>query len=82
MGKTNQKLTIWVAEEWADHAEMDALRDKGHEIFPLTGVGNLPAPDLILHPAAHQWSDYMWGYLENALKAARKRKYPKKRKAA
>lgn len=83
MGKTNQKLVIWVAEEWMDHPKVVELREKGHIVYRLDqNVLGTETPDLFLHPAAHAWGDSMWIYLENALKAARKRKYPpRKRKA-
>lgn len=76
MGKTNQKLTIHIPEAWKDHPKVVELREKGHVIEYLDE--HEPA-DLILAPAAHQWSDDMWDYLEVALKAARARKYPKKK---
>ena len=81
MGKTSQKLTIWVARDWAEHEKINELRAKGHAVEILM---NLPEddPDLILHPAAHQWTNEMWIYMEQALKTARRRKYPRARKKA
>lgn len=75
-GKTNQPLVIWVAPEYLTSPPVESLRQQGHRIVeclpphPETD----PRPDLILHPAAHQWNDMMWDFLPAALTAARKRK--------
>ena len=86
MGKTSQRLTIWVAPEWREHEKIQELATKGHTLKTMQAdaaglwAWDGDTPDLILHPAAHQWDDSMWIYLENALKTARKRKYPKVRR--
>lgn len=79
MGKTPIPLVIWVAQEWAQHPMVEALRAKGHRILVPGMKGFEPdePPDLILHPAAHWWDEMMFTrpqYLEIALKAARERK--------
>jgi hypothetical protein len=79
VGKTSQRLTIWVWAPWAHHPQVEALREKGHTIVVFAEhpeVGGPPNPDLLLHPVAHYWHEAMFGepYLEAALKAARKRK--------
>lgn len=78
MGKTNQKLTIWVTKEWLEHPRVKELEEKGHVIHDLM-LADATQPDLILTPAAHHWDDTMWDYLPVALKAARARRYPAKR---
>lgn len=80
MGKTHQPLTIWVPAEWWDKPEVNALREKGHNVFPMNASESAwDLPDLILHQHAHAWDDKMWPMLDVALKAARARKYPKKK---
>jgi hypothetical protein len=65
------------------------LHDAGHRISVIDREGgflgispgsslNTRPPDLILHPAAHQWNDQMWDYLDIALRAARKRRKEQK----
>jgi len=71
-GKTNQPLRIVVAEAYDKHPAVEALRAQGHDVY-VTDV-TAPLPDLLLHPAAHQWSDDMWDFLPAAITAARKRK--------
>ena len=82
-GKTNQPLRIVVADRWLQHPEIVALRAAGHDVYSLytfidvrigSGAHIGSEPDLLLHPAAHQWSDDMWDFLPAAITAARKRK--------
>lgn len=76
MGKTSQPLEIHVAARWATQPEINALREQGHTVVTMPDL----TVDLILHPAAHMWSDEMWPILDIAKKAARGRKYPAKKK--
>lgn len=76
MGKTNQPLGIWVAEEWMSHPAILALREAGHDVAAI-GDPMPPEPDLILHPAAHGWREADFDFkqaLPAALKWARARK--------
>jgi hypothetical protein len=89
-GKTNQPLRFWVASTWRQHPAILALEAQGHIVHEVAGLiaadGSVHEPDLILHPAAHGWSEPMFQtekkkdgteyapYLEVALSAARKRK--------
>ena len=91
MGRPNPVLTIWVAPAWLNHPAIIALRTQGHHVYWMDhdadGVtwSTVP-PDLILHPAAHWWSEDMFTeetrkdgstyqpYLDAALVAARKRR--------
>lgn len=74
-GRTNQPLVIWVAPEYRDSPPVQSLRQQGHTVADMTRPEECSGrPDLILHPAAHQWNDFMWDYLSAALVAARKRK--------
>ena len=75
-GRTNQPLVIWVAPQWVNHATIEALVLQGHRVVDMDQIheSDTMDPDLILHPAAHQWNDYLWDYLPAALAAARKRK--------
>lgn len=69
-GRTNQPLTIWVAPEFMGTPPVQSLIAQGHKVVEM----DLATVDLILHPAAHQWNEFMWDYLPAALAAARKRK--------
>jgi len=46
----------------------------GTQLSRTFSTNESPEPDLILHPAAHWWSDDMWDYIPAALVAARKRR--------
>lgn len=61
MGKPNPVLNVWIAPEWRDHPAVVALRAQGHAVreMSFTGIG-VGTPDLILHPAAHGWSEVMF----------------------
>ena len=74
-GKANPVLCLMVDARWLEHPKIQALIAQGHivAVFP---EGD-PGPDLILHPAAHQWNDELWDYLDVALKAARARRRKK-----
>jgi hypothetical protein len=88
-GKTNQPLDIWVDPQWGAHPAVEALRVQGHIIREVPFMGSPSTPDLILHPAAHYWDDFMMveetrkngtkyqPYLDAAIAAARKRKKAK-----
>lgn len=78
-GRTNQPLVIWVAPAFIPTGPVESLIQQGHRVIPMTQatlaqIDDTDKPDLILHPAAHQWNDMMWDYLPAALAAARKRK--------
>ena len=77
-GRTNQPLVIWVAEAYADSPPVQSLKAQGHHVEVMDPATQTrwfaEVPDLILHPAAHQWNDMMWDFLPAALAAARKRK--------
>jgi hypothetical protein len=76
-GLTNAPLVIVVADEWFEHPEVLKLMSAGHRVYRWSAdVMRFAAasPDLILHPAAHNWNDSMWEYLPAALTAARKRR--------
>lgn len=77
MGRATPSLTIWVASQWLDHPAIAALRAQGHTVRDFGGTVPGMEPDLLLHPAAHWWSDDMWPYLPAALTAARKRRKAK-----
>lgn len=76
MGKPNPILTIVVADEWWNSPPVEELANAGHKVYRWSAfVGPVfDTPDLILHPAAHWWSEDMWPYLPAALTAARKRR--------
>jgi len=83
-GVTNQPLVIWVAEQWYSHPEILKLMAAGHRVVNMSGAPKLgmdgataTPPDLILHPAAHFWTDAMFDYLPAALTAARARRRKK-----
>ena len=86
-GKANPSLVLWVWHPWISRPEIAALHDTGHRLAAIGSEGGLVdingaepntiAPDLILHPAAHQWNDELWDYLDVALKAARARRQKK-----
>ena len=78
MGKTNQPLVIAVSSELADLPEVQALRDKGHQV----DVISLAAPpgvhgdsvvgyDIVLGPNCWRMTPQLVKYLELALKGAR-----------
>jgi hypothetical protein len=96
-GKTSAPLRIWVWHSWIDRSEVGALHDQGHLLSAIGSGGGLfpispgadpttQPPDLILHPAAHQWNEFMfqeeqrkdgtkyYPYLDAAITAGRKRK--------
>ncbi len=84
MVRTTQPLVIAVAPRWARHPAIEELRAAGHRIVEVSEP--VDSADLILHPAAHGWSDEMFEafwrkngtqyrpYTEAAVKAARSRK--------
>lgn len=83
-GRTTQPLVIVVAEQWEQHPAIAKLRAAGHHIFGYHESSPVE-PDLILHPAAHNWSEPMfidaekkgvvtYPFLEAAVTAARARK--------
>lgn len=86
MGQTpkNLRCVIWVDDDYQEHAEILALRDKGHVIVPMSELAlhvengsDLPRPHLILSRAAHKWTPEMFtvkGLLEIVMKATRARK--------
>ena len=81
MGRPNPILTIWVAHAWINHPAISALEAQGHRVYDMGtqlsrtfSTNESPEPDLILHPAAHWWSNDMWDYIPAALVAARKRR--------
>ena len=57
-----RSLTIWVHRSWLNRPEINELISKGHRVVVVEGE-----PDLILHPAAHYWSDLMWDYWKAVL---------------
>jgi hypothetical protein len=71
MGRANPALVVVVHPDFRHHPAVKALEDAGHDV----SLVSIPA-DLILHPAAHQWSPEMFEtpYLKAALAAARKRR--------
>lgn len=80
-GRTNSPLVVWVAPEFRDLDAVNRLVQQGHRVVDMQHVYEYGLagseggePDLILHPAAHNWNDKMWDYLPAALTAARKRK--------
>ncbi len=77
-GRTNQPLLIWVAPQYRESPPVQALQAQGHRVLSMIPGVLAEAeglePDLILHPAAHQWNDMMWDFLPAAIAAARKRK--------
>lgn len=77
-GRTTQPLVIAVYPPWATHAAIEELRVAGHSIISTDQPWIGSSPDLILHPAAHGWNDFMWEYLPAALTAARRRRKERK----
>lgn len=90
MGRTSQPLTIAVWEgfavgstpdRWLWPAVLEALLEKGHRVVAL---GELEGPpDLLLAPFAHRWEAKMFDkpmFLDEALKAAWARRYPRQPK--
>ena len=76
MGKTPKPLKILVAWEMRDEPWVQDLRAKGHEVeHALSDAFNY---DLILAPQACRWLPGMEFYLDEAIKRARKIKYPGK----
>ena len=71
---TKTRLIIQVPQEWFDRPEIKELEKKGHTI-----VIEPPEIDLFLGPKAHYWVEEMFGegYLELALKRARKERKEK-----
>lgn len=67
-----KRLTLLVDDAWLEHAQIVALREKGYTILPLSVVAE--KVDLVLSKHAHYWIDAMFdaGYLEMALKRARR----------
>jgi len=85
-GVTNQPLVVWVAEQWYSHPEILKLMAAGHDVIRMDEAptytpfrGARIEPDLILHPAAHSWTDDMFDYLPAALTAARARRRKNKK---
>ena len=76
-GVTNQPLVVWVAEQWYSHPEILKLMAAGHRVIRFNDLEK--SPDLILHPAAHSWTDDMFDYLPAALTAARARRRKNKK---
>lgn len=84
MGKTPESLrcVIWVDDDYDDHPQINALRDKGHVIRCMKDITDfreqgLDAPHLIFSRVAHAWTPEMFdvkGLLDIAMKAARERK--------
>ena len=77
MGRANPALCIVVADAWRSRPEVIVLRDAGHAVIAFSDFSTgSREPDLILHPAAHAWSDEMFEtpYLKTALAAARRRR--------
>jgi hypothetical protein len=77
-GKTNSPLVVWVATEFLNSPSVESLRQQGHTVREFGGTVPGMEPDLLLHPAAHWWSEDMWPYLPAALAAARKRRKTKR----
>ena len=74
MGKTPLPLRLLVYAPWVEHPTMVALAGQGHIIVPFEATVDGAMADLILHPAAHRWTDEFWAersYLTAALKRAR-----------
>lgn len=71
-GLTTAPLVVWVAAEWYNHPATLKLMSEGHRV---TKIPEHPGPtiDLILHPAAHYWTNDFWDYLPAAVTAARRR---------
>ena len=90
MGRPDPVLTIWVADQWLAHPAIAALQAAGHTVRAFGGTVPGMEPDLLLHPAAHWWSEDMFTeetrkdgttyqpYLDAALVAARKRRKAKR----
>ena len=72
-GRTSAPLVIGVAHQWITHDKVVELVNAGHHVFDLSQCGDLiDQADLLLHPAAWRWDDSMWGYLDGAIKEARR----------
>ena len=71
MAKTAKPLTILLDAQWLEYPAIEELRRKGHTLVPFD-----PTVDLVISGRAHFWIDAMFeaGYLEVALKRARKTK--------
>ena len=75
MGKTPKPLKIAIDASLGDQPWVAELRAKGHEVFE---THYLEAYDLVLAPQACRWLPGMEFYLDEAIKGARKIKYPGK----
>lgn len=88
MAKPNPVLHIVVWAPWVGYPAIQKLRDAGHTItiYGAPGWGETrPAPDIIMHPAAHGWHEALfesittndktrYPYVDTALAAARQRR--------
>lgn len=77
-GVTNQPLYIVLADELYDHPEALKWMEAGHRVVKWSRMAPTPAPDIILHPAAHAWNNDMWDYGDAVLTKARANKRRKK----
>lgn len=89
MGRTPKPLRIAVTDaDLLEHPKLKALVEQGHDVRLLVVVNPAPAfeahsmagemPDLVLGRRAwYSDEEHITRYLELALKAARKRAYPK-----
>jgi len=98
-GRTNSPLTIWVFDDWYENPAMRERAAQGHNVYRMSDVTrgdvyNAAAPDLIIHPAAQNWTEEMFleeekkdgtkyrPYLDTAFTAARAMKKTGKRSSA
>lgn len=76
-GLTNQPLVYVVADELYEHPEILKRMAAGHRVFRWSSVYTGPPPDLVLHSAAHFFTEDMIDYLPAADTAARRRRRQK-----
>jgi len=85
MGTTPKPLTILVDHRISAWEEFVDLQGQGHRFVGLIELGDtldLSDIDLILSPIAHRMDDPLRKWLPEAIKEARRRKYPPSKKGA
>jgi len=70
-GRTTKPLYILIDATYMSRSDVQALSAAGHRVEPIETTA-----DLILHPAAHRWSEVFFDaeMLPIAIKAAQRRK--------
>ncbi len=80
MGKTSMPLRILCEEGMLKTEQIEKLQAQGHEVVCIPFTVNGHPADMILHEHAWQMHYEYMDYLPVAMKAARARRYPKRKK--